>query len=72
MARFNPVSNTGSENVSLNEGSFVGTAIKNFPLRDITKQVQELNEELMNEYNYDHTISTESDQKEEFAHFVRS
>jgi hypothetical protein len=76
LARYNPVMPSGSENVSITcEGSFAQPSIKNFPLRDITKHVNqsELNEELANEYNYDRarTSSTESDQNEEFAQFIR-
>lgn len=78
LAKFNPAVPSGSENVSMTcEGSFAQPSIKNFPLRDITKQVhlsEGINEELINEYNYDRvrTSSTESDQKEEFAQFVRA
>jgi hypothetical protein len=67
LARFNPVKKEAkindSENVSsTQEGQ---PSIKSMPLRDITKQVQHMNEELENEYQFD--MSTESDQKEEFA-----
>lgn len=58
---------SGSENVSLHhEGP------KNFPLRDITKQIyqHELNEELRNEYIFD-VASTESDQNEDYHSYVR-
>ena len=52
---------SGSENVSLHHEGHA--SIRNFPLRDITKQLykHELNEELRNEYIFD-VASTESDQ----------
>jgi hypothetical protein len=71
LARFNPVERAnGSENVSSTLDR--QPAAKNMPLRDITKQVHHLNEELENEYHFDmvQTSSTESNQKEEFAQFV--